>query len=280
MSFNETALVLILRSEDNPDDVGEVESKEEEGFARKIAKKEEKQESLEQQLASAHAELEELRKKMQLGIDSAATGLAVCHSSAEEKGLIQKLTARVRELEAELENKEEGLDESDKIQQIKQRVEELEELLQMKEKEAQDMSQSVERLNKRIIELEVALEQSIGESCLEEAEEAALNKLQVRVAGLEAELNKSVPREQLDEVQVTLGLQLEQLARERSEIALRLNQALLDLERFCPPAHSDKDDSDEDNNNEEQPEGYQAPRALGNECNHCFMNQKSHIGAS
>lgn len=278
MGFNETALVLIPRSEDNPDDVGEVESKEQEGFAREIAKKEEeKQENLAQQLASACAEPEEMRKKMQLGVDSAATGLAVCRSSAEEKGLIQKLAARVRELEAELENKEEGLDESDKIQQIKQRVEELEELLQMKEKEAQDTSQSVERLKKRIIELEVALEQSIGESCLEEAEEAALNKFQVRVAELEAELNKSVPREQLHEVQVTLGLQLEQLARERSEIALRLNQALLDLERFCPPA---QDDSDVDNNNEEQPEGLQSPRALGNECNHCFMNQKSHIGAS
>ncbi|MCI4383786.1 hypothetical protein PGIGA_G00030750 [Pangasianodon gigas] len=255
-------------SENNPEDIGEVESKEEEGLAREIVKKEEKQKSLEQQLACAHAELEKLRKEMQLGIDSVTAGLAVSHSKAEEKGLssdIQKLTARVQELEAELANKEvvwkEGLNESDKIQQLKQRVEELEESLQVKEKEAQDMSDSVERLKKRINELEVALEQGTGARCLAEGEEEALNKLQVRVEELEAELSKSIPREQLDEVQVTLGLQLDQLARERSEMALRLNQALLDLERLCPPPHSDKDDSDEDNK-EEQSESYQPSSAL------------------
>ncbi|KAB5559454.1 hypothetical protein PHYPO_G00029300 [Pangasianodon hypophthalmus] len=251
-------------SENNPEDIGEVESKEEEALAREIVKKEEKQKSLEQQLACAHAELEKLRKEMQLGIDSMTAGLAVSNSKAEEKGLssdIQKLTARVQELEAELANKEvvwkEGLNESDKIQQLKQRVEELEESLQVKEKEARDMNESVERLRKRINELE----QGTGARCLAEGEEEALNKLQVRVEELEAELSKSIPREQLDEVQLTLGLQLDQLARERSEISLRLNQALLDLERLCPPPHSDKDDSDEEYK-EEQSESYQPSSAL------------------
>ncbi|XP_053539332.1 ankyrin repeat domain-containing protein 24 [Ictalurus punctatus] len=256
-------------SENNPEDIGAVESKEdeEEGLAREIVKKKGKQKSLEQQLACAHAELEELRKEMQLGIDSVTAGLAVTQSKAEEEGLsldIQKLTARVQELEAELANKEvawkEGMNESDIIQQLKQKVKELEEALQVKEKEAQDMNESVERSKQRIKELEVALEQGIGARCLAEGEEESLNKLQVRVAELETELSKSIPREQLDEVQVTLSLQLEQLARERSEIALRLNQAMLDLERLCPPPHTDKDDSDEDE--EEQSESYKSSGAL------------------
>lgn len=262
-------MIPILRSENNPEDLGEVDSKEEEGLAREMVKKEEKQKSLEQQLACAQAELEELRREIQMGIDSAAESLAV----AEEKGLssdLQKLTARVQELEAELANKEvawkEGLNESDRIQQLNQKVKDLEESLQVKEKEAQDMSDSVERLKKRIKELEVALKQGTGASCLAEGEEEALNKLQVRVAELEADLSKSVPREQLDEVQITLGLQLEQLDRERSEMALRLNQAMLDLERLCPPTHSDKDDSDEDDNSEEQSEEFQPSSALGDEC--------------
>lgn len=273
-------MILILRSESNPDDLGEVESKEEDGLAREIVKKEEQQKNLEQQLACAHAELEKLRKEMQLGIDSVAAGLEISHSNTEEKGWssgMQKLTARVQELEAELANKEvgwkEGLDENDKIQQLKQRVEELEEILQMKEEEAQDMSESVERFKKRIQELEVGLEQGTEASSLVEAKEASLNQLQVRVVELEAELCKSIPREQLDEVQVTLGFQLEQLSRERSELALRLNQAMLDLERLCPPSHSDKDDSDEDNNSEEQSEGYQPSRALGDKCIHCSMTE-------
>lgn len=273
-------MVLVLRSENNPEDIGEVESKEdeEEGLAREIVKKKGKQKSLEQQLACAHAELEELRKEMQLGIDSVTAGLAVTQSKAEEEGLsldIQKLTARVQELEAELANKEvawkEGMNESDIIQQLKQKVEELEESLQVKEKEAQDMNESVERSKQRIKELEVALEQGIGARCLAEGEEESLNKLQVRVAELETELSKSIPREQLDEVQVTLSLQLEQLARERSEIALRLNQAMLDLERLCPPPHTDKDDSDEDE--EEQSESYKSSGALGDEYIHCSMTE-------
>ncbi|KAK3562084.1 hypothetical protein QTP86_027181 [Hemibagrus guttatus] len=245
-------------SEDNPEDISEVESKEEG-----------KQKSLEQQLACANAELEELRKEIKLGIDSVTAGLAVSQFKSEEKELssdMQRLTARVQELETELAEKEEvwkeGLNESDKIEQLKQKVEELEESLQVKEKEAQDMSESVERLKKQIQELEVALEQGTGARCLSECEEDSLNKLQARVAELEADLGKSVPREQLDEVQVTLSLQLDQLARERSEMALRLNQALLDLERLCPPPHADKDDSDEDNNKEEQSESYKLSGAL------------------
>ncbi|GAA6110100.1 ankyrin repeat domain-containing protein 24 [Tachysurus ichikawai] len=241
-------------SEDNTE-VSEVESKEEK-----------KQKSLQQQLACAHAELEELRKEMKLGIDSVTAGLAVNQFRAEEKepsSEMLRLTDRVKELEAELAEKEEawkeGLNENDKTQQLKQKVEELEEYLQVKEKEAQDLSGSVEYLKKRIQELELALEKGKGEG---EEEEESADKLQTRVAELEAELSKSVPREQLDEVQVTLGLQLDQLARERSELALRLNQALLDLERLCPPPHTDKEDSDEDNNKAEQSESYKPSGVL------------------
>lgn len=274
-------MFFILRSESNPEDISEVESKEEEDLTREIEKKEEKLKSLEDQLACARAELETLRKETQLEIDSVAPGLAVSHCDAEDKELstdMQKLTTRVQELETELANKEvvwqEGL--NDKIQQLNQKVEELEESLQVKEKEAQDMSESVEKLKKRIKELEVALEQGTGASCLAEEEQEALNTLQVRVAELEAELSKSVPREQLDELQITLNIQLEQLARERCEMALRLNQALLDLERFCPPLHSDKDDSDEDNSNEEQSERYQQSTALGDKYIHCFNKKIPH----
>lgn len=265
-------MIFLLRSESNPENISEVESKQEEDLAREMEKKEEKLKSLEDQLTCAHAELEKLRKETQAETDSVAAGLTVSHCDAEEKELssdMQKLSARVKELETELANREvawkDGLNESDKIQQLNQRVEELEESLQVKDKEAQDMRESVEKLKKRIKELEVALEQGIGASLAEEEQEA-LNTLHVRVAELEAELSKSVPREQLDEVQITLSIQLEQLARERSEMALRLNQALLDLERLYPPLHSDKDDSDE-----EQSEIYHQSSALGDECIHCYM---------
>ncbi|KAI5101583.1 ankyrin repeat domain-containing protein 24 isoform X3 [Silurus meridionalis] len=231
----------------------------EEGLAKEIEKKEEIQENLEQQLACAHTELEELKIEMQMRISQA---------SSEENGCsdIQKLTSRVQELEAELASKElkwkEGLNESDKIEQLKQKVEELEESLKVKEKEAEDMIEAVEMFKKRIKELEAAPEQGTGTRCLAEDDKESLNILQMRVVELEAELCKSVPREQLEEVQVTLGLQLEQLARERSEIALRFNQAMLDLERLCPPNHTDRDDSDDNNNDEEQSETYQLTSAL------------------
>ncbi|KAM9461432.1 uncharacterized protein ankrd24 [Clarias gariepinus] len=242
-------------SENSLVDVDEVESKDvDEGLAGDKVKNKEKQKSLEQQLACAHAELEKLRKEKQP------------RETELSSNMQEFMTARVQELETELASKElawkEGLNEKDEIQQLKQRVEELEESLQAKEKEAQDMSESVERLKTRIAELESAHEQGSGARCVEEGEEGTLNRFQVRVAELEAELSKSVPREQLDEVQVTLSLQVEQLDRERSDIALRLNQALLDLERLCPPPHTDKDDSDEDDSKEDRPDDYKPSSAL------------------
>ncbi|XP_038854837.1 ankyrin repeat domain-containing protein 24 [Salvelinus namaycush] len=53
---------------------------------------------------------------------------------------------------------------------------------------------------------------------------------------LEGELRDCVPCSEMVEVQVTLRLQCEQLARERSEASLRLNKALLELERLRPPS--------------------------------------------
>ncbi|TSM20262.1 Ankyrin repeat domain-containing protein 24 [Bagarius yarrelli] len=254
-------------SEDNSEDISEGKSKKAEGSARETAEQEENRKSLEQQLACAHAELEELKKQM--GIDSVTTDLAVSQFRAEDKELsadLQSLTARVQELEAALAEKEkalkERLNESDTIEELKQKVQKLEESLQVKEKEAQAMSESAEKLKEQIQELENALEKGTVASCLAEGKEESLNKLRMRVTELETELSKSVPREQLDEVQVSMGLQLDQLARERSDIALRLNQALLDLERLCPPSHTDKDDSGDDDNTEEPPKSYKSSSAL------------------
>ncbi|KAG5275834.1 hypothetical protein AALO_G00125080 [Alosa alosa] len=83
---------------------------------------------------------------------------------------------------------------------------------------------------------------------------------------LEAQLRSSVPRAELDEVRVTMGLQLDQLARERAQVALRLNDALLDLERLRPPApHGDEEDEegeDEDERSEESERSERSERSI------------------
>ncbi len=164
----------------------------------------------------------------------------------------QQLRARVQELEAELASKKtdgEGLSEGDNdtIQQLKQRVRELEAALQDREKgkEGEEEKETVVSLKKRVEELEKALEQS-KTAGHEEGEGAPVNGLQARVEELERALKESVPRGQFEEVQVTLGLQLNQLAQERAEVATRLNQALLELERLRPQSHIGEDEDDED----------------------------------
>ncbi|KAG9266847.1 ankyrin repeat domain-containing protein 24-like [Astyanax mexicanus] len=239
------------------DDAGSEEKPGEEG-----EDKAEKVKSLEEQLGHAQTELEELREQVRLGVYSVeAAGLATGgHSEAREAEAdsdTQQLTKRVQELEAELASRkaEPNEGDNDMTHQLKQRVEELEASLQEKEKtKGKEQSEVVQRLKARVAELETTLEQSLGVGS-EEAEGVLVNGLRTRVAELEAELRESVPQEQLDEVRVTLGLQLEQLAQERAEASSRLNQALLELERLRPPLHNEGDEEDEEDEEEDRSEG-------------------------
>lgn len=227
-------------------------------FLLRSEEKEQKhQKALEQQLVRAQAELEELKEQMRLGVYSVedAGEKPEGGSEAPEKGAnleTQQLRARVQELEAELANKKkngEGLSEGDNdiIQQLNERVKELEADLQDREKrkEGEQENETAASLKKQVEELEKALERS-KTAGREEGEGAPVNGLQARVEELERELKESVPRGRFEEVQVTLGLQLNQLAQERAEVATRLNQALLELERLRPPSHIDENEDDED----------------------------------
>ncbi|TRY62351.1 hypothetical protein DNTS_025881 [Danionella cerebrum] len=215
-------------------------------------KEEKHQKALEEQLSQAKAELEELKEQMSLGVYSIEdAGMKPERGSEEGANLeTQQLRARVQELEAQLANKTsggEGLSEggSDIIQQLNERVRELEAAQTDRQKEGEEENDTVIRLKMQVEELTKAL----GVSKMarqEEGDGAPVNGLQGRVEELERELKESVPRGKLEEVQITLSLQLNQLARERAEVATRLNQALLELERLRPPSHNVEDEEDED----------------------------------
>nr|XP_021325267.1 ankyrin repeat domain-containing protein 24 isoform X2 [Danio rerio] len=214
-------------------------------------KEEKHQKALEKKLSQAQAELEELKEQMRLGVYSVEDAEEKPEKSSVEGGDLEthQLKARVQELEAELVSKKtdgEGLSEDDNntMQQLKERVKELEAALQDREKEGEE-NETVVNLKKQVEELGKALELSKAAG-KKEGEGAPLNGLQARVEELEQELKESVPRGQFEEVQVTLGLQLNQLAQERAEVAARLNQALLELERLRPPSHIDEDEEDDE----------------------------------
>ncbi|XP_051549355.1 ankyrin repeat domain-containing protein 24-like [Myxocyprinus asiaticus] len=217
------------------------------------------QKELEEQLLQAQAEQEELREQMRLGVFSVEDAGAKpdTDSDVPEEGAnseTQQLRVRVQELEAGLASKQtkgEGLNvgDNDTIRQLKQRVEELEATLQDKEKgQNGDKNETVVSLKKQVKKLEEALEQSkvTGHG---DGEGVPVTELRARMEELEQKLKESVPRGQFEEVQITLGLQLNQLARERAEVATRLNQALLELERRSP-FHIE---GDEDNEDDEDP---------------------------
>ncbi|XP_065102689.1 uncharacterized protein ankrd24 isoform X2 [Paramisgurnus dabryanus] len=226
---------------------------EDHGSDEKPQEKEEdhqKQRALEEELARAQAELDELKEQMRLGVysvEEAAQPDEGSETFKETENLeTQQLKARVRELEAELAGKQKdgaglGKGDNDTIRQLKQRVEELEATLQDKEKggEKKGKDEIVVNLKKRVKELEEAQRKVEGEG-------VPVNGLHARVEELERELKESVPRGQLEEVRVTLGIQLNQLARERAEVATRLNQALLELERLRPPSRMDGEDDEDD----------------------------------
>lgn len=217
----------------------------------------EKLRRLEEQLASSQFELQELKEQMRLGVlsvdcgegDSVVTGAGTeSGSGAAGEGLskeAQQLRARVTELEEELaetQGQEGGQrsQDSNTIKQLTEKVEKLQAALAQRESvkeegERDGKSQETETekcLGDKVAELEAAL----AESRLSGKEGGAtrdgdqVRRLQERLGELEGQLRKCVPRTELEEVQVTLGLQCEQLARERAEVARRLNDALLDLE--------------------------------------------------
>lgn len=222
-------------------------------------------------MASSRAEVEELKEQMRLGVLSvecgegahaAATGGEAGESPSQEA---RQLKARVAELEEELaaSRGEAGGQRSpggDTVEQLTEKVERLQAALAQKdctrgaEREG-DEEETVKRLREEVAELRGAL----AESRTSTREGAAtgdgdrVRRLQERLAELEAQLRKSVPRSELEEVQVTLGLQCEQLARERADVARKLNDALLDLERLRPPSPGEEEEEEEERSGSSEP---------------------------
>ncbi|XP_077573135.1 uncharacterized protein ankrd24 [Stigmatopora nigra] len=210
----------------------------------------EKLQSLQGQLASSVSELEQLKEQMRLGVFSvehsernttAADAIEVPGPEA------QQLRARVDKLEEELTQKDakaatRSSQDADRIKQLTEQVEQLQSVLVQNKFASEggrtnsgggDQTETV----KFGAELEARVAQE-GRNGIE------VHRLVERVGELEGELKKCVPRSHLEEVRVTLGLQCEQLARERAEVARRLNDALLQLEKLRPPA-IDEDEEEE-----------------------------------
>ncbi|KAM3619910.1 uncharacterized protein V6R79_015672 [Siganus canaliculatus] len=258
-------------AEERGEDKSQEEGEDEETLKEKLR-------GLEQQYASSQAELEELREQMRLGVLSVecgngdsvvAGGETEGGSGATKKGLsqeAQQLRERVTELEEELAKRlgEAGCQssqDSDTIKQLMERVEELQAALAQKESMQQtgdedskeDEAGTAKALRRKVAELEAALAESrsTGKERGVAGDGNQISRLQERVVELEGELRKCVPRSQLEEVQVTLGLQCEQLARERADVARRLNDALLDLERLRPPPRGDDEEEEEEEEHSE-----------------------------
>lgn len=193
-----------------------------------------KQKSLMEQLANAYTELEKLRKQFQpcAGTVEFAELLTSRYSGTTKYWLnsnTQDFTNSVTELEPKLTNR---LNEHDIIPQLKQRVEEQEQNLHVKEKEIQAERKLVKELNERVRELEQTVDQTKRKIFSANGEEDAVSTLQSRIAELEAELRQSIPFEQFNKMQLNIDVQLKNLTQERNELALKLCQALVDLESF------------------------------------------------
>nr|XP_061790407.1 ankyrin repeat domain-containing protein 24-like [Nerophis lumbriciformis] len=215
----------------------------------------EKLQGLQGQLASSLSELEQLKEQMRLGVFSVECGegdTTAAGASEVPSPENQQLRARVDELEEELTQKDakavaRNSEDADRIKQLTDQVEQLQTALVQK-KFASEGSWRNSAAGDQTETVKVAgeLEASVAEegSKSEGPNGIHVRQLQERVVELEGELKKCVPRSHLEEVQVTLGLQCEQLARERAEVARRLNDALLQLERLRPPAN-DEDEEEE-----------------------------------
>lgn len=274
---------------------GDEKSQEGGADAESVEALKEKLQGLKEQLASSQAELEELREQMCLGVlsvecgkgDTAATGGETeGGSGAAEEGPsqeVQQLKAGVTELEEELAKRwgeagGQSSQDSDTIKQLTEKVEELQAALAQKESTKQERekdgeggeTETVKCLRNKVAELEAALAESRtpGKEGGATGDGDQVRRLQERLAELEGQLRKCVPRSELEEVQVTLGLQCEQLARERADVARRLNNALLDLERLRPPPPGDEEDEEEE---EEQSVSSEPSVISGVQCCCCFF---------
>eukprot|EP00064_Thunnus_orientalis_P003938 superscaffoldBa00000344_g3949 len=258
---------------------GEEESQEGGVDAESMEAMKEKLRGLEEQLATSQSELEELKEQMRVGVlsvecnegDTAMTGAVTGGGSANEgpSQETQQLRVRVRELEEELAKRQgeaggqSSLD-SDTIKQLKEKEEGPQAALaqkeSVKEEEEKDSegeeTETVKSLRDKVAELEAALAESrtSGKGGGAAGDLGQVHRLQERVTELEGELRKCVPRSELEEVQVTLGLQCEQLARERADVARRLNDSLLELERLRPPPHGEDDEEEEEEEHSESSE--------------------------
>ncbi|KAJ3598898.1 hypothetical protein NHX12_032861, partial [Muraenolepis orangiensis] len=167
----------------------------------------EKVQELEEQLTSSRAEVEELKEQMELGVFSVEHGEAD-GASQRDRDTIGQLTAKVEELQAAL--AERGETTSDRAA----------EKGDGEETENRQLRDTVSRL-----EAELA-EQSAGASGRGRGGERGsgvgadgelVRRLQGHLGELEGQLRRCVPRLELEEVQLSLGVQCEQLARERAE---------------------------------------------------------------
>lgn len=254
---------------------GDEKSQEGGADAESMEALKEKLQGLEEQLASSQSELEELKEQMRLGVlsvecgegDTAAAGGGTeGWPGAAEEGPsqeAQQLRARVTELEEELAKRQgeaggQSGQDSDTIKQLTEKVEELHAALAQKEstKQEGEETETVKCLRDKVAELEAALAESrtSGKEGGAVGGGDQVRRLQERLGEVEGELRKCVPRSELEEVQVTLGLQCEQLARERADVARRLNDALLDLERLRPPARGDDEEEEEEEEHSESSE--------------------------
>ncbi|KAM9357921.1 uncharacterized protein ankrd24 [Symphorus nematophorus] len=260
------------------DERGDDKSQDGGADAESVEALKEKLRGLEKQLDSSQTELEELKEQMRLGVLSVECGegdtvAAGGVTGAAEEGLSQEaqqqLRARVTELEEELAKRRgeaggQSSQDSDTIKQLTEKVEELQAALAQKESTKQERekdsegeeTETVKRLRDKVAELEAALADSrtSGKEGGAAGDGDQVRRLQGRVGELEGQLRKCVPRSELEEVQVTLGLQCEQLARERADVARRLNDALLDLERLRPPPRGDDDEEEEEEEHSESSE--------------------------
>lgn len=274
---------------------GHEKSQEGGADAESIEALKEKLQELKEQLASSHAELEELREQMRLGVLSVECGEGVTAATggeteggcgATEEGpsqVAEQLRARVTELEEALAKRQgeagdQSSQDSNTIKQLTEKVEELQAALAQKESTKQDSEEDSEgtetakSLRGKVAELEAALAESRtpGNEGGAAGNGDQVYRLQERLAELEGQLRKCVPRSELEEVQVNLGLQCEQLARERADVARRLNDALLDLERLRPPPPGDDEDEEEE---EEQSMSSEPSVISGVQC--CFFSTLS-----
>ncbi|XP_042339676.1 ankyrin repeat domain-containing protein 24 [Plectropomus leopardus] len=232
----------------------------------------EKLQGLKEQLASSQSELEELKEQMRLGVlsvecgegDTAAAGAGAAEGGPSQEA--QQLRARVTELEEELVKRQgeaggRSSQDSDTIKQLTEKVEELRVALAQRDSVTEEggkdgegkETETVKCFRDKVAELEAALAESrtSGKDGGAAGDGGQVRRLQERLCELEGELRKCVPRSELEEVQVTLGLQCEQLARERADVARRLNDALLELESLRPPPRGDEEEEEEEEEHSE-----------------------------